>query len=149
MCIPIESNVSFRSSQVCIFFFLLLSTAMYMTIWVHLKYIAQDPTFGITWMESSYMINASNCLDAWLFLRVVPNFWVHLYMMFCSCWHYHLLYLCPIMWYWQIDNGDIICYQKRCLPDSMDRYRYPIVPSFFEYIHNRQVIYMARLTEYA
>ncbi|OEL23661.1 Ubiquitin carboxyl-terminal hydrolase 13 [Dichanthelium oligosanthes] len=40
----------------------------------------------------------------------------------------------------QIDNGDIICYQKRCLLDKMDQYRYPTVSSFFEYIHNRQAV---------
>ncbi|XP_023157799.1 ubiquitin carboxyl-terminal hydrolase 13 isoform X3 [Zea mays] len=45
----------------------------------------------------------------------------------------------------QIDNGDIICYQKHCLPDSMDRYRYPTVPSFFEYIHNRQIVHFRLL----
>ncbi|CAD6229664.1 unnamed protein product [Miscanthus lutarioriparius] len=45
----------------------------------------------------------------------------------------------------QIVDGDIICYQKRCLPDSMDRYRYPSVPSFFEYIHNRQVVHFRLL----
>ncbi|KAK3162072.1 hypothetical protein QOZ80_1BG0084980 [Eleusine coracana subsp. coracana] len=40
----------------------------------------------------------------------------------------------------QLEDGDIICYQKRCSPDKMDRYRYPSVQSFFEYIHNRQVV---------
>ncbi|ONM37528.1 Ubiquitin carboxyl-terminal hydrolase 13 [Zea mays] len=46
---------------------------------------------------------------------------------------------------YEIDNGDIICYQKHCLPDSMDRYRYPTVPSFFEYIHNRQIVHFRLL----
>ncbi|KAG2601030.1 ubiquitin C-terminal hydrolase 12-like isoform X1 [Panicum virgatum] len=40
----------------------------------------------------------------------------------------------------QISDGDIICYQKRCLPDKMDQYRYPTVSSFFEYIHDKQVV---------
>ncbi|KAJ1285596.1 hypothetical protein BS78_03G290900 [Paspalum vaginatum] len=40
----------------------------------------------------------------------------------------------------QIDDGDIICYQKRYSPDKMDQHRYPSVSSFFEYIHNRQVV---------
>jgi len=40
----------------------------------------------------------------------------------------------------QIDDGDIICYQKRCLPDKMDQYRYPTVSSFFEYVRNKQVV---------
>nr|CAB3478443.1 unnamed protein product [Digitaria exilis] len=40
----------------------------------------------------------------------------------------------------QIEDGDIICYQKRCLPDKMDQYLYATVPSFFEYIRNKQVV---------
>jgi len=40
----------------------------------------------------------------------------------------------------QISDGDIICYQKRCLPDKMDQYRYPTVSSFFEYIRDKQVV---------
>ncbi|KAL6614421.1 hypothetical protein ACP70R_036691 [Stipagrostis hirtigluma subsp. patula] len=40
----------------------------------------------------------------------------------------------------QLEDGDIICYQKRCSQDEMDRYRYPTVSSFLEYIHNRQVV---------
>jgi hypothetical protein len=153
MCIPIESNVSFRTSQVCIFFFS-MSTAIHTntTIWVHFEYSSGS--------------NCWDCLDGKLIhdkciklfrsmvvfesctqVFVLEGF--NFYMMFCSCWYYLLLYLCSVMWYWQIVDGDIICYQKRCLQDSMDRYRYPSVPSFFEYIHNRQVIYIAGLTEYA
>ncbi|XP_062207010.1 ubiquitin C-terminal hydrolase 13-like isoform X2 [Phragmites australis] len=45
----------------------------------------------------------------------------------------------------QLEDGDIICYQKRCSPDKMDQYRYPSVSSFFEYIHNRQVVHFRLL----
>lgn len=39
----------------------------------------------------------------------------------------------------QLEDGDIICYQKVPPIDSEDQYRYPDVPSFLEYVHNRQV----------
>jgi ubiquitin carboxyl-terminal hydrolase 7 len=45
----------------------------------------------------------------------------------------------------QLEDGDIICYQKRCSPEKMDQYRYPSVSSFFEYIHNRQVVHFRLL----
>ncbi|KAM0883676.1 hypothetical protein ACQ4PT_031462 [Festuca glaucescens] len=45
----------------------------------------------------------------------------------------------------QISDGDIICYQKRCSLDRMDQHRHPNVPSFFEYIHNRQVVHFRLL----
>ncbi|KAL5221469.1 hypothetical protein ABZP36_026182 [Zizania latifolia] len=38
----------------------------------------------------------------------------------------------------QLEDGDIICYQKRCSPEKLDQYQHADVPSFFEYIHNRQ-----------
>ncbi|XP_048137608.1 ubiquitin C-terminal hydrolase 13-like isoform X4 [Rhodamnia argentea] len=41
----------------------------------------------------------------------------------------------------QIGDGDIICFQKA---DNEDGFRYPDVPSFLEYVHNRQ----ATLTEF-
>lgn len=37
----------------------------------------------------------------------------------------------------QLEDGDIICYQKSLENDG--KYRYPDVPSFLEYVHNRQV----------
>ncbi|XP_072986593.1 ubiquitin C-terminal hydrolase 13-like [Typha latifolia] len=40
----------------------------------------------------------------------------------------------------QLEDGDIICYQKSLSPDK-DQYRYPNVPSFLEYVHNRQVVH--------
>ncbi|CAM0883475.1 unnamed protein product [Alopecurus aequalis] len=45
----------------------------------------------------------------------------------------------------QIADGDIICFQKRCSLDRMDQHRYPNVPSFFEYIQNRQVVHFRLL----
>ncbi|KAL6845478.1 hypothetical protein ACP4OV_024973 [Aristida adscensionis] len=45
----------------------------------------------------------------------------------------------------QLEDGDIICYQKRCLPNDMDQHRYPNVCSFLEYIHNRQVVHFRLL----
>ncbi|GLT88380.1 hypothetical protein SLE2022_064070 [Rubroshorea leprosula] len=40
----------------------------------------------------------------------------------------------------QIEDGDIICFQKSHPPESEEECRYPDVPSFLEYVHNRQVV---------
>ncbi|KAG2683200.1 hypothetical protein I3760_10G021700 [Carya illinoinensis] len=40
----------------------------------------------------------------------------------------------------QIEDGDIICFQKSPRPESEEECRYPDVSSFLEYVHNRQVI---------
>uniref|UniRef100_A0A0D3EUJ2 ubiquitinyl hydrolase 1 n=1 Tax=Oryza barthii TaxID=65489 RepID=A0A0D3EUJ2_9ORYZ len=45
----------------------------------------------------------------------------------------------------QLEDGDIICYQKRCSPEKLDHYRCADVPSFFEYIQNRQVVHFRLL----
>ncbi|GLT96291.1 hypothetical protein SLE2022_139260 [Rubroshorea leprosula] len=38
----------------------------------------------------------------------------------------------------QIEDGDIICFQK--FPLENEEFRYPDVPSFLEYVHNRQIV---------
>ncbi|XP_078441990.1 ubiquitin C-terminal hydrolase 12-like isoform X1 [Wolffia australiana] len=45
----------------------------------------------------------------------------------------------------QIEDGDIICYQKWPPPESDNVYRYPEIPSFLEYVHNRQVVHFRTL----
>jgi hypothetical protein len=40
----------------------------------------------------------------------------------------------------KLEDGDIICYQKTLTREEEDLYRYPDVPSFLEYVRNRQVI---------
>ncbi|XLS71974.1 hypothetical protein HN51_028839 [Arachis hypogaea] len=40
----------------------------------------------------------------------------------------------------QLEDGDIICYQKTPKVGSAEQFRYPDVPSFLEYVHNRQVV---------
>ncbi|XP_050244516.1 ubiquitin C-terminal hydrolase 12 isoform X1 [Quercus robur] len=40
----------------------------------------------------------------------------------------------------QIEDGDIICFQKSAPLESEEECRYPDVPSFLEYVHNRQVV---------
>ncbi|KAF8005627.1 hypothetical protein BT93_K0032 [Corymbia citriodora subsp. variegata] len=39
----------------------------------------------------------------------------------------------------QLEDGDILCYQKS-KANSTEQYRYPDVPAFMEYVHNRQVV---------
>uniref|UniRef100_A0A2N9EUT0 Ubiquitin carboxyl-terminal hydrolase 7 ICP0-binding domain-containing protein n=1 Tax=Fagus sylvatica TaxID=28930 RepID=A0A2N9EUT0_FAGSY len=38
----------------------------------------------------------------------------------------------------QLEDGDIICFQKSPKVGSGDQCRYPDVPSFLDYVHNRQ-----------
>lgn len=40
----------------------------------------------------------------------------------------------------QLEDGDIVCYQKVPQVESTEQCRYPDVPSFLEYVHNRQVV---------
>ncbi|CAA7388121.1 unnamed protein product [Spirodela intermedia] len=44
----------------------------------------------------------------------------------------------------QLEDGDIICYQKPP-PENDKMCRYPDVPSFLEYVHNRQVVHFRSL----
>jgi len=39
----------------------------------------------------------------------------------------------------QLEDGDIVCFQKPPQMGSNEQCRYPDVPSFLEYMHNRQV----------
>eukprot|EP00252_Welwitschia_mirabilis_P016659 TRINITY_DN3688_c0_g1_i1.p1 TRINITY_DN3688_c0_g1~~TRINITY_DN3688_c0_g1_i1.p1 ORF type:complete len:1121 (+),score=247.00 TRINITY_DN3688_c0_g1_i1:261-3623(+) len=45
----------------------------------------------------------------------------------------------------QLEDGDIICFQKALTPEEEDRYRYPHVRSFLEYMRNRQIVHFRRL----
>ncbi|KAI3734586.1 hypothetical protein L6452_14057 [Arctium lappa] len=40
----------------------------------------------------------------------------------------------------QLEDGDIICFQKALHVESTEPCRFPGVPSFLEYVHNRQVV---------
>jgi len=44
----------------------------------------------------------------------------------------------------QLENGDIICFQKAYAMDNEKRIRYPDVPSYMEYVHNSQVFSFLR-----
>ncbi|KAL1821181.1 ubiquitin C-terminal hydrolase 12 [Daucus carota subsp. sativus] len=45
----------------------------------------------------------------------------------------------------QIEDGDIICFQKCPQPQNEEEYRYPDVPSFLEYVKNRQIVHFRSL----
>ncbi|KAI3961734.1 hypothetical protein MKW92_024753 [Papaver armeniacum] len=45
----------------------------------------------------------------------------------------------------QLEDGDIICFQKSPSTEPEQRHRYPDVPSFLEYVHNRQVVHFRSL----
>ncbi|KAL3625974.1 CSN-associated deubiquitinating enzyme Ubp12 [Castilleja foliolosa] len=45
----------------------------------------------------------------------------------------------------QIEDGDIICFQKLLPPESEERIRFPDVPSFLEYVKNRQIVHFRSL----
>ncbi|KAM7256047.1 hypothetical protein ACFE04_011788 [Oxalis oulophora] len=38
----------------------------------------------------------------------------------------------------QLEDGDIVCFQKSFPVEVVEKFRYPDVPSFLEYVHNRQ-----------
>ncbi|KAM3288210.1 hypothetical protein P3S67_021640 [Capsicum chacoense] len=40
----------------------------------------------------------------------------------------------------QLEDGDIICFQKSLRKQGNEQYRFPEVPLFLEYVHNRQVV---------
>ncbi|GAB4824573.1 CSN-associated deubiquitinating enzyme Ubp12 [Ancistrocladus abbreviatus] len=45
----------------------------------------------------------------------------------------------------QLEDGDIVCFQKAVPAESADKLRYPDVPSFLDYVHNRQVVHFRSL----
>ncbi|KAM1524126.1 hypothetical protein ACFX10_008757 [Malus domestica] len=45
----------------------------------------------------------------------------------------------------QIEDGDIICFQKSTPLESEEECKYPDVPSFLEYVHYRQVVHFRSL----
>ncbi|KAM0846886.1 hypothetical protein ACQ4PT_055394 [Festuca glaucescens] len=45
----------------------------------------------------------------------------------------------------QLEDGDIVCFQKSPKPDTADQYRYPDVPSFLLYMRNRQLVHFRSL----
>ncbi|KAF9595405.1 hypothetical protein IFM89_000323 [Coptis chinensis] len=45
----------------------------------------------------------------------------------------------------QLEDGDIVCFQKLSPVESRQQCRYPDVPSFLEYVHNRQVVHFRSL----
>ncbi|XP_059429069.1 ubiquitin C-terminal hydrolase 12-like [Corylus avellana] len=45
----------------------------------------------------------------------------------------------------QLEDGDIICFQKSSPAESGDQFRYPDVPSFLDYVYNRQVVHFRAL----
>ncbi|KAK9156956.1 hypothetical protein Scep_003530 [Stephania cephalantha] len=45
----------------------------------------------------------------------------------------------------QLEDGDIICYQKSPATEDGEQCRYPEVPLFLEYVHNRQIVHFRSL----
>ncbi|KAI3512031.1 hypothetical protein L1887_19194 [Cichorium endivia] len=45
----------------------------------------------------------------------------------------------------QIEDGDIICFQKLHQALAVEKYRHPDVPSFLEYVKNRQIVHFRSL----
>ncbi|KAB1226939.1 Ubiquitin carboxyl-terminal hydrolase 13 [Morella rubra] len=45
----------------------------------------------------------------------------------------------------QLEDGDIICFQKPPPIESSEHFRYPDVPSFLDYVHTRQVVHFRAL----
>ncbi|XP_070051088.1 ubiquitin C-terminal hydrolase 12 isoform X1 [Nicotiana tomentosiformis] len=45
----------------------------------------------------------------------------------------------------QIEDGDIICFQKKASPEVEEQVRFPDVPSYLEYVKNRQIVHFRAL----
>lgn len=45
----------------------------------------------------------------------------------------------------QLEDGDIICFQKAVTQENLFQYNHPDVPSYLEYVNNRQVVHFRRL----
>lgn len=60
-------------------------------------------------------------------------------MIFMKLLAISLFFLFVIFFLLQLEDGDIICYQRLLQVDNSQQCRYPDVPSFLEYVHNRQV----------
>ncbi|PIA59785.1 hypothetical protein AQUCO_00400584v1 [Aquilegia coerulea] len=45
----------------------------------------------------------------------------------------------------QLEDGDIVCFQKSLTAESGEEFRHAEVPSFLEYVHNRQVVHFRSL----
>lgn len=45
----------------------------------------------------------------------------------------------------QLEDGDIICFQRSLATSEEDIHRFPDVPSFLDYVHNRQIVHFRRL----
>lgn len=45
----------------------------------------------------------------------------------------------------QLEDGDIICFQRSLVTSEEDIHRFPDVPSFLDYVHNRQIVHFRRL----
>ncbi|BFG34993.1 hypothetical protein CerSpe_212670 [Prunus speciosa] len=45
----------------------------------------------------------------------------------------------------QLEDGDIVCFQKPTPVENGEHLRYPDVPSFLDYVHNRQVVHFRSL----
>ncbi|KAH7541842.1 hypothetical protein FEM48_Zijuj02G0010400 [Ziziphus jujuba var. spinosa] len=45
----------------------------------------------------------------------------------------------------QLEDGDIVCFQKSPPIENDKQFRYPDVPSFLDYVHNRQVVHFRSL----
>ncbi|XP_042056257.1 ubiquitin C-terminal hydrolase 12-like [Salvia splendens] len=58
----------------------------------------------------------------------------------CECLHKRASFLSS-----QIENGDIICFQKRPSDKLYNKMRFPDVPTYLEYVKNRQVVHVRAL----
>ncbi|XP_030520703.1 ubiquitin C-terminal hydrolase 12-like [Rhodamnia argentea] len=45
----------------------------------------------------------------------------------------------------QLEDGDILCFQKSLPTENGEQFSYPDVPSFLEYVHNRQIVHFRSL----
>ena len=71
--------------------------------------------------------------------RLVYLFILYLCSIVVFCRKLFIYFLYGFHLHFQLEDGDIICFQKSPKVGSGDQCRYPDVPSFLDYVHNRQV----------
>ena len=91
--------------------------------WLFVQEIKFEPTVMCEHIDTKLTFRSSQVLLIWLFSLLPVVFLVAI----------------PDFCFLQLEDGDIICYQKSPSLMNGSQYRYADVPSFLEYVHNRQV----------
>ncbi|KAI5393496.1 ubiquitin carboxyl-terminal hydrolase 13 [Lathyrus oleraceus] len=122
MCEPIDKKVTFRSSQISV-----ISFGQLPTVAGHDKILLTGGGSYHGWLKADHcrLQLATEWLisSSWRFLGSANHPWNGI-----------------------LEDGNIVCFQKApSVVDNEQQVRYPDVPSYLEYVHNRQVVHFRSL----